>query len=429
MKKVRYAGNKFDEKQLYAAIKCITENWWVLGQKCLQFQKQFAKIAGKKYGVFVNSGSSANLLAIYYARKLGYKKAITPVCGFPTTINPIFQFGLEPIFIDIDKANLNLKISELQKAAKENPGSVLVFAHALGNPPNMDQVMRIVKQNDLYLIQDCCDALGSTYALEVPVHFEDDVTQYRHIQKLGTFGQLSTYSFYPAHHITTGQGGFIATDDYGVYKTLVSFRDWGRDCICRGKQDAIKQNGRCNNRFNKWLPGAPDLEWDHKYTYSEIGFNLKPLELQAVIGLEQIKKLEQFDSIRSYNYLRLRKVFDNYPQYFSLPLMHDNSNVNWVCFPLTVKLDAPFTRKQFQLFLEQNGIETRMYFGGNILYQPAYKEYVDEHFHGDYNIVKERFPNADYATRNTFFLGVSQVINEQQIEYVYRKITEFMERY
>lgn len=449
--KVRYAGNKFDQKQLYGAIKCITENWWALGDKGLQFEKQFCKAIDKKYGVFVNSGSSANLLAIYYAKKLGYKKVITPVCGFPTTINAILQFGLEPIFIDIDKTNLNLKISELQQAAKQNPGSVLMFAHALGNPPNMDQVMGIVKQHDLYLIEDCCDALGSQYmfntidATKVKQFTQKSiselvnkdtvkltiqtVTQHRFNKKLGTFGALSTYSFYPAHHMSTGQGGFIATDDYEVYKTLVSFRDWGRACNCRGKQDAMKQNGRCGKRFGKWLPGLPELEWDHKYCYSQIGFNLKPLELQATIGLEQIKKLPEFEKIRAYNFNQIYNVLQDCRRFLYLPQQQLESKVNWFCFPITVKQKAPFTRAEIVSYLEQNGIQTRLYFGGNLLYHEAYKEFVNEKYNGDYNRIHEQFPDAKYVTENTFFLGISQVITEQQIEYVCQTMIKFMEKY
>lgn len=326
-----------------------------------------------------------------------------------------------------------------------------MFAHALGNPPNMDQIMRIVEQYNLYLIQDCCDALGSQYmfntidATKVKQFTQKSiselvnkdtvkltiqtVTQHRFNKKLGTFGALSTYSFYPAHHMSTGQGGFIATDDYEVYKTLVSFRDWGRACTCRGKQDAMKQDGRCGKRFGKWLPGLPELEWDHKYCYSQIGFNLKPLESQAVIGIQQIKKLPEFESIRAYNYLRLRQIFDRYPQYFSLPLMPEYANVNWFCFPITIKQDSPFARSQIIYYLEQNGIQTRLYFGGNILYHEAYKDFVMNHYNGNYNIIHKRFPDAKYVTQNTFFLGTSQVITEQQIEYTCKKLEEFLKRY
>lgn len=420
--KVKYAGNKFDKKQLYNAIKCIIQNWWVFGNKGLQFQKQFCKVIDRKYGVFVNSGSSANLLAIYYAKKLGYKKVITPVCGFPTTINSILQFGLEPIFIDIDKNNLNLKIFELQKAAKQNPNSVLMFAHALGNPPNMNQVMKIVKSYNLYLIEDCCDALGSKYIFQT----QKNKKIYK---KLGTFGQLATYSFYPAHHMSTGEGGFIATDDYKIYKTLVSFRDWGRDCICHGKQDAVKQNGKCGKRFSEWLPGLPNLKWDHKYCYSEIGFNFKPLQLQAIIGLQQIKKLSKFQKIRSYNFNKLYYILSKYQHWLSIGKQQLNSKVNWFCFPITIKQNAPFTRAQFIQYLEQNGIETRLYFGGNILYHQAYKNFVQKNYQGDYNKIHQRFPEAKYITQNTFFLGISQIITPQQIEYVCQKIKNFMEKY
>ncbi len=418
--RIRYSGNKFDEKQLYSAIKCIVQNWWALGDKGLQFQHKFCKVINRKYGVFVNSGSSANLLAIYYAKKLGYRKAITPVCGFPTTINAIIQFDLQPIFIDIDKNNLNLKISELQQIAKNNPNSVLIFAHALGNPPDMNEVMKIVKLYNLYLIEDCCDALGS----ECIFQLQNNKMIYK---KLGTFGQLATYSFYPAHHISTGEGGFIATDDYKVYKTLMSLRDWGRDCICHGKQDAMKQNGKCGRRFDKWLPGLPDLDWDHKYCYSQIGFNFKPLELQAVIGLQQIKKLPEFISIRKYNFNEIYNTLKQYENWLYLPQQQLSSKINWFCFPITIKQNAPFKRMQLINYLEQNGIETRLYFGGNILYHQAYKDFVKEKFGGNYNKIHERFPDARYVTQHTLFIGVSQIITKQQIKYVCQKLKDFMD--
>lgn len=273
--------------------------------------------------------------------------------------------------------------------------------------------MRIVFENNLYLIQDCCDALGSKYDM----------------RKLGTFGKLSTYSFYPAHHMSTGEGGFIATDEYEVYKTLVSFRDWGRDCTCRGKRDAMKENGRCNHRYGNWLPGNSNLNWDHKYTYSEIGFNLKPLQLQAVIGLQQIKKLSQFQRIRSLHYIHLNRNIDNSLQYLKFPSKSIYANVCWFSFPISVQLNSPFSRQDLINYLQENGIQTRLYFAGNILYQPAYKQIVNKLFDGDYSLVKKMFPDANYVTQNTFFIGLSQVMSTEEVGYMCDKINQFISGY
>lgn len=322
--------------------------------------------------------------------------------------------------------------------------------------------MRIVKQNDLYLIQDCCDALGSTYNTQQDViidsngirrrcvdiklsgdnwgdaKFSMDIIKERVDKKLGTFGEISTYSFYPAHHMTTGQGGFIATDDYEVYKTLVSFRDWGRACTCRGKQDALKQNGRCDNRFNYWLPGVPDLIWDHKYSYLQIGFNLKPLELQAVIGLQQIKKLPQFEDIRKKNYTYITNIFWKLGiwkekrlqrRWISIPQAQKNSTVNWFACPITILQEAPFSRQEFINYLQINGIQTRLYFGGNILYHKAYEEYVKKQYSGNYKQLIEIFPDADYVTRHTFFIGVSQVISIEGRRHIGKVIQQFVNQY
>lgn len=420
--RVRYSGNKFDQKELYAAVKTVTDDWWVFGQKCYQFQSKFADYVGKRYGIFVNSGSSANFLALYYAKSLGYKKVITPVAGFPTTINPIIQLEMQPLFIDIELKTLNLNVKQLQEVASQNPGSVLMFAHALGNPPSMKRIMEIVQKYNLYFIQDCCDALGSFYYME----------QQEHIlmrKNLGTFGDLSTFSFYPAHHMSTGQGGMILTDDQEVYKRLTSMRDWGRDCFCHGSKDANKTNGRCGNRFSNWLPGLPDLEWDHKYSYGQIGFNLKPLELQGAIGLQQLKKLQSFDNIRLRNFYKLDEVFQGWKEYFHLSKTYKHAHPIWFAYPITLKQVALFSRQDIISHLQKHNIETRLYFGGNILYHKAYQNYVKQKYDGNYELIHERFPVAKYVTQNTFFLGVSQVITPLQINYMTNVLLEFLNEY
>ncbi len=450
--RVNYSGIKFDEKEFYKSIQCITKNWWILAQKGKQFQSEFCKVIGRKYGVFVNSGSSANFLAIYYAKKMGIKKVITPVSGFPTTITPILQLGLQSIFIDIELDTLNLDLDKFQQVAKNNPNEGVCFAHVLGNPPNMNKVMQIVKRYNLYFIQDTCDALGSQYLFTIKslTKEEQNALVQKEIQKnmkkgyqgiyrfeytkqkklskkLGTFGEISTYSFFPAHHMSTGQGGFVATDDYQTYLTIRSLRDWGRSCFCYGKQDSNKKNGRCENRFGSHLYGHPEIVWDHRYCFKQMGFNLKPLELQAVLGLEQIKKLEQFANIRKYNYEKLNKVFCQYEDLFIIPKATQGAMVNWFAYPVTIKTDK-FKREQLLNYLQDNDIQTRLYFAGNMLYQQALQDYVKQKYDCDYKKIDEQFPNALQVTKNTFFLGVSQVIDEQQIQYICLKIKEFMNR-
>jgi len=407
---VQYAGSLFDENEFIAGIETFLDGWLALGENGIRFENKFSPKLGKEFGALTNSGSSANLLMVssLSSRKLFNlpkgSKIITPVAGFPTTINPILQNGYETVFIDIELDTLNLNIEQLEAAAKAG-ASALIFAHVLANPPNMDDVMAIVNKYGLILLEDCCDALGSYYDGK----------------RLGSFGELASCSFYPAHHMTMGEGGFVACRTKEQEVIVKSLREWGRGCYCSGKASSCLKNGMCKKRFSNWLPLLPDEILDHKYVYEEIGYNLKPLDMQASIGLVQLNKLDSLIEKRKYNFSRLVKIFEPYSHVFHLPKATEKADPAWFAFPLTVKDTAKFTRTQFTMFMEDHKIQTRNYFGGNILLQPAY-----EHLIKTDPIIT--YPNATAATKNTFFLGTSPVITDQHLDYIQQTVDAFLIR-
>ena len=407
---VQYAGSYLDENEYIAVVRCLMEGWFALGENGIRFENKFPTRLGKEHGCLTNSGSSANLLMVSAlgSRKLHAlpkgSKIITPVAGFPTTINPIIQNGYTPVFIDIEMDTLNLDIDQLEAAAK-NGASALIFAHVLSNPPNMDAVMDIVKRYNLILLEDCCDALGSTYKGK----------------PLGSFGEMASCSFYPAHHITLGEGGFVATNTKEQEMVVKSLREWGRGCYCSGKAAACLKNGMCKKRFSNWLPALPDEVFDHKYVYEEIGYNLKPLDLQAAMGLVQLDKLDTIIEKRKHNYRRLYSVFSKYSDKFMLPVATEGADPAWFAFPVTVKDNAGFKRTELTMFLEEHKIQTRNYFGGNILLQPGYIHLCN----GD---PLKMYPNATKATTNTFFLGTSPVILDEHIDYIEQVLSRFLSR-
>lgn len=409
---VQYSGPYFDSGEYIAAVKTLLNEWLVLGADANKFEKRFPKLFGKKYGLLTNSGSSANLLMMTsLTSKRGQSlqrgtKVITPIAGFPTTINPIFQAGFTPLFVDIELDTLNLDLNQLEETCIKNPDAkILVFAHVLGNPPNMNEVMKIVQKYNLILLEDCCDALGSTY---------DN-------KPLGSFGRMASCSFYPAHHITMGEGGFVAMNDMNDELIVRSFRDWGRGCYCVGKSNLL-ENGRCGCRFNNWLPSLPNEIFDHKYVYEEIGYNLKPIELQASMGLIQLEKLDEIKNKRVENYSSLFNVFSKYDNFFILHKAQELSSPSWFAFPITVKTNSPFKRSDICKFFESNKIQTRPYFAGNILLQPAYSDYVNDTILQDY-------PIATKVTTDTFFLGTSPVIDKPKIEYISEILELFLKKY
>jgi len=407
---IQYAGPYFTSAEYMAAIKTLLGEWLVLGAEAIKFERKFPKLFDKQYGILTNSGSSANLLmmlALTSKRGLNLPKGtkvITPIAGFPTTINPILQVGFVPIFVDIELDTLNLNLDQVEEVCINHPDAkIIIFAHVLGNPPNMNRLMEIVKKYNLILLEDCCDALGST--------FED--------KPLGSFGKMASCSFYPAHHITMGEGGFVAINDQNTERIVRSFREWGRGCYCIGKQNLLEK-GTCNCRFNNWLPALPNDIFDHKYVYEEIGYNLKPIELQASIGLVQMEKLEEIGIKRRENYKNLFTVFSKYKQYFHLHEAQPGADVDWFAFPITVKDDAPFKRSDICKFFESYKIQTRPYFAGNIMLQPAYTHLANP------KEVIEKYPIARKVTTDTFFLGTSPVVDKKKIDYIEIILDQFI---
>ena len=411
---VNYSGPHFNEKEFSAAVESLLEGWLVMSHKSIKFEKQFPKLFGKRHGVLTNSGSSANLLmmsAMKSKRLHNFPqgtKVLIPIAGFPTTLNPTLQVGFEPVFVDIELDTLNLDLDQCEKVLAENPDiKIITFAHVLGNPPNMDQLMDLVDKHNLILLEDCCDALGSTY---------DD-------KPLGSFGEMASCSFYPAHHITMGEGGFVATNNYEQEIVVRSFREWGRGCYCVGPGANKLKCGTCGTRFSNWIPTMPDEIFDHKFVYDEIGYNLKPIELQSAMGMVQLGKVDEITELRKRNYQLLFDIYSKYEDFFILPRPRAKSDPSWFAFPLTIKPNAPFTRTEIVDHIEENNIQTRPYFAGNIMLQPAYSHLMDP------MKAKLDFPNATYTLTHTYFHGTSPVITPQQIAWIGHVVDEFMRKY
>lgn len=410
---VNYAGAYYDSNEYVAGVESLLKGWLVMGDAGMKFEREFPKQFGKTSGILTNSGSSSNLLMMAsLTSKRGYNlpkgtKVLMPIAGFPTTINPTIQLGFEPVFLDIELDTLNLDLTRAEDLIKEHNIRVITFAHVLGNPPNMDQVMDLVKRYDMIFLEDCCDALGSTYDGK----------------PLGSFGLMASCSFYPAHHMTMGEGGFVATSDDNQDKVLRSFREWGRGCYCVGPEANKLKCGTCGKRFSNWIPTMPDEVFDHKYVYDEIGYNLKPMELQAAMGLEQIKKLDTIHSLRKRNYQLLFAIYEKYEEFFHLPRAQANSDPSWFAFPLTIRKGAPFTRSEILDYLEENLIQTRPYFAGNIMLQPAYSHLMDP------QKARDDYPMATHSLTHTYFHGTSPVITPEQIAYIGQKVDGFMSLY
>lgn len=408
---VNYAGAYYNADEYVAGVESLLKGWLAMGSESLKFESLFPKQFGKSGGIVTNSGSSSNLLMMAsLTSKRGYNlpkgtKVLMPIAGFPTTLNPTLQVGFEPVFVDIELDTLNLDLSQVEKILNDDPYiRVITFAHVLGNPPNMNKLMELVEKYKLLLLEDCCDALGSTYDSK----------------PLGSFGIMSSCSFYPAHHMTMGEGGFVATSDKNQEVILRSFREWGRGCYCVGPDANKLKCGTCGTRFKEWIPTLPDEIFDHKYVYDEIGYNLKPIELQCAMGMKQLRKLPEIHSLRRRNYELLFAIYEKYEEFFHLPRAQENSNPSWFAFPLTIRQGAPFTRADIVDYLEENLIQTRPYFAGNIMLQPAYSHLMDP------QTARDNFPNATFAMLNTYFHGTSPVITPEQIAYIGEKVDGFM---
>ena len=413
---VNYAGPYFDEHEYLSVIDTLLDGWLVMGDKSLKFEKEFPKQFGKERGILTNSGSSSNLLMMAtLTSKRGYNlpkgtKVLMPIAGFPTTLNPTLQLGFEPIFLDIELDTLNLDLTKAEELIRQHNIKVITFAHVLGNPPNMRWVMELVNKYDLILLEDCCDALGST---------SDG-------KPLGSFGEMASCSFYPAHHMTMGEGGFVACKTYETEVIARSFREWGRGCYCVGPEANKLKCGTCKERFKEWLPSLPGEIFDHKYVYDEIGYNLKPIELQGSMGLKQLDKLPEIIRLRKRNYKLLFDIYEKYEKFFFLPRARAKCDPAWFAFPLTIRKDAPFKRADIIDFLEDAKIQTRPYFAGNIMLQPAYK---DLNLIMNDDEIKNNYPVATHVTTHTFFHGTSPVITEEQIAYIGTIVDQFMSKY
>ena len=413
---VSYSGPVFDSEEYVAAIDTLLSEWLIVGKESRKFEDDFPAHLGMRHGVLTNSGSSANLLMVSAATSRNLfnlqkgAKVITPVVCFPTTINPIIQNNLEPVFVDVTLPDLNLDLDEVERVLKNDTDreiKAIMFAHVLGNPPDMERLMSLVEEYDLFFFEDACDALGSYYKGK----------------KLGSFGDMSTCSFFPAHHMTMGEGGFIATNSAKARKVLTSLRDWGRGCYCNtAKPGSVVATTACGNRFKNWLPGMPDAVYDHRYVFDEIGYNLKPLDLQASIGLKQLDKLPHLDAARRKNHKKLSEIFLPYSKYFHLPVATENSDPCWFAFLMTIKEDAPFTRNDIVSHLESSKIQTRSYFSGNILAHPGYNHMAEQ-----YGDLSKSFPVARLVTTNSFFLGTFAGLTDEKMAYIKKSVDAFFE--
>ncbi len=402
---VRYAGRVFDEKELINLVDASLDFWLTTGRYAEEFESKFAEYCGVSDAILVNSGSSANLVALsaLTSPKLGTRRlqpgdeVITVAAGFPTTVNAIVQNRLIPVFVDITIPTYNVDVTQLESALSERTRAVML-AHTLGNPFDLEAVMRFIQKHDLWLIEDCCDAVGATYQG----------------QKVGTFGHLATVSFYPAHHITMGEGGCVLTNDSLLKNLVKSFRDWGRDCWCEpGKENT------CGKRFDRQLGELP-RGYDHKYVYSHIGYNLKLTDMQAAVGVAQLKKLPAFIEARQRNFKTLYEGLKGMEEFFILPQATPGSEPSWFGFPLAVQTDAPFTRNQVVEYLERHKISTRLLFGGNLVHQPAYCDSDVQ-----YRIVGE-LKNSDFVMNQVFWIGVYPGLSRQALAYVAEIFHEFV---
>ncbi|HXW88989.1 MAG TPA: lipopolysaccharide biosynthesis protein RfbH [Terriglobales bacterium] len=392
---VPVSGKVFDASELEHLVGASLDAWLTAGRFAAQFEGDFAAFMGVRCASLVNSGSSANLVALscLTSPSLGDRRlragdeVITVAAGFPTTVNPILQNGLVPVFVDIELPTYNVDVDQLEAAVSDRTKAIML-AHTLGNPFDLDAVISFANHHNLWVIEDCCDAVGSTYQGRL----------------VGTFGHLATTSFYPAHHITMGEGGCVLTQSPALKKLVASFRDWGRDCWC----DPGKSN-TCGRRF-EWTLGDLPVGYDHKYIYSHIGYNLKVTDMQAAVGVAQLKKLPAFIRARRENFARMYAALKDLEDIFLLPEATPQSEPSWFGFPLAVRKDAPLTRNQLVVFLESQRIATRLLFGGNLLRQPAYRN-VPRRVVGD-------LPNTDFVMNNVFWIGLYPGITEPMIDYI-----------
>jgi CDP-4-dehydro-6-deoxyglucose reductase, E1 len=403
---VPVSGKVFDATEIQYLVDSSLDFWLTTGRFAAQFEREFAQMWGLKHALLVNSGSSADLLALTCLtspalgerRLLPGDEVITVAAGFPTTVNPIIQNQLVPVFVDATLPTYGIDVTQLEPALSSRTKAIML-AHTLGNPFDLKTVSEFAKKHDLWLIEDCCDAVGATYDGK-PV---------------GTFGDLATVSFYPAHHITMGEGGCVLTDKPLLKKLVESFRDWGRDCWCEPGKD-----NSCQKRFD-WQLGDLPYGYDHKYTYSHVGYNLKMTDMQAAVGIAQLAKLPGFIAARRRNFDLLKAGLQEFAEFLMLPEAEPNSEPSWFGFPITVRQGAPFTRNELVQFLDERKIGTRLLFGGNLLRQPAYKDIK-------HRVVGE-LTNSNLITEGTFWVGVYPGIDRQMLDYMLDSFSKFLKSF
>ncbi|MBI2252210.1 MAG: lipopolysaccharide biosynthesis protein RfbH [Armatimonadetes bacterium] len=406
--RVNYAGRYFDEKELVNLVDSSLEFWLTAGRFAEKLEKELADFLGAKSVLLVNSGSSANFLSFMAltSETLQDKRikrgdeVITVAAAFPTTVNPIIQYGAVPVFVDIELSTYNLDCSKLKKALSSKT-KALMIAHTMGNPFDIEKVKSFCKVHNLWLIEDNCDALGSK--------FKDKYT--------GTFGDIGTCSFYPAHHITTGEGGAVIINNPKLKKIVLSMRDWGRDCLCSPGQDNF-----CGKRFGRKYGDLP-YGYDHKYVYSQFGYNFKMTDMQAAIGCAQIEKLSYFIKRRQENYAYLLEGFKKFEDIFLLPYPADESQPSWFGFLLTVKENAPFSRDMIVNYFEKNNIQTRMLFAGNLIRHPAFDQMREK---GRGYKIAGGLKNTDMVMKDTFWIGVYPGMTKEKLDYIIKVAEDFV---
>lgn len=406
--RITYAARVFDEKEMCSLVDASLDFWLTTGRFADQFEREFAKWLGVRFASLVNSGSSANLIAFsaLTAPELGERRikrgdeVITVAAGFPTTVTPVLQYGAVPVFVDVTIPQYNIDVTQLEAARSEKTKAVMI-AHTLGNPFDLAAVRAFCDKYNLWLVEDNCDALGSTYAIDGETRLT------------GTVGDIGTSSFYPPHHMTMGEGGCVYTNDPLLHRLINSYRDWGRDCMCPSGRDNI-----CGHRFDGQYGELPQ-GYDHKYVYSHFGYNLKVTDMQAAIGCEQLKKFPRFVERRKHNWARLRKALEGVQDKLILPEPAPNSDPSWFGFLLTVRKGVD--REKVVRYVENKGVQTRMLFSGNLIKHPCFDEMRAT---GEGYRVVGTLENTDRIMRDTFWVGVYPGMTDEMIDYMAKTIAE-----